>query len=316
MSSLLVKLPNWMGDILFSYDLLYSLSSEFERIAVCTSINHRELFEIFPIPHTEVIAYPRENWPNLDRETIQKINDFGADETLILPNSFGSALIMRYAGASHLCGYATEHRSFLMHRSVPAPAFRIHQTEYYLRLLKLFDAGSSPYPLPNHREKVERVVMHPGASKIERAWPLERFLKLAEKFRADGIEVVFVSGEKIATNGFQAVVNPRLSEFGELLKTASLFIGNDSGPLHFAQQCGAPVVGIYGPGNPITTGPRNVSPHRVVYHAFPCSPCSQRYFKECEPSENQKPFCIETITVDEVWRACSELIQTKVAQAK
>jgi ADP-heptose:LPS heptosyltransferase len=314
MSSLLVKLPNWMGDILFSYDLLYSLSSQFERIAVCTSINHRDLFEIFPVPHTEVIAYPRENWPNLDRETIQKISDFQADQTLILPNSFGSALIMRYAGASHLCGYDTEHRSFLMHRAIPAPPFRIHQTEYYLRLLTLFDAGCSSYPLKNHSTRIDRVVMHPGASKIERAWHLERFLKLAEQFREQGTEVVLVSGDRISSNGFRTLVNPPLSEFSELLKTASLFVGNDSGPLHFAQQCGTPVVGIYGPGNPITTGPRNVSPNRVVYRAFPCSPCSQRYFKECEPSENQKPFCIETITVEEVWHTCSKLMKTTEAQ--
>jgi ADP-heptose:LPS heptosyltransferase len=297
-----------MGDILFSYDLLYSLSSQFDRICVCTSVNHRELFDLFPIPKTEVIAYPRENWPNLDRETIKSISDFKADQTLILPNSFGSALIMKYAGASRLCGYNTEHRGLLLQHSISPPSFRIHQTEYYLRLLKLFEDSPKSYPFQNHSERINRVVMHPGASKIERAWPLERFLQLGEKFRADGIEVVVVSGEKVSTNGFQSMVSPRLSEFAELLKSASLFVGNDSGPLHFAQQCGTAVVGIYGPGNPITTGPRNVSSHRVVYHAFPCSPCSQRYFKECEPSENQKPFCIETITVEEVWRASRELL--------
>jgi heptosyltransferase II len=308
MSSLLVKLPNWMGDILFSYDLLYSLSVQFDRMAVCTSLNHRDLFEIFPIPNTEVIAYPPENWPNLDRDTMRRIYDFRAERTLILPNSFGSAIIMRYAGASHLCGYDTEHRSFLMQHSISPAPLRIHQTEYYLRLLRLFDFPREAYPLQNHLQRTSRVVIHPGASKMERAWPLARFTELANQLRGDGFEAVFVSGQKIPVNGFPSLVSPRLSEFAELLNGASLFVGNDSGPLHFAQQCGAPVVGIYGPGNPITTGPRSISPHRVVYHSFPCSPCSQRYFKECEPSENQKPFCIETITVEEVARACSELI--------
>lgn len=308
MSSLLVKLPNWMGDILFSYDLLFTLAREFDRMAVCTSTNNAELFEIFPLPNTEVIAYPPENWPNLDRETIKRITDYRANVTLVLPNSFGAALIMRYAGASHLYGYSTEHRSFLMERSIAAPPFRVHQTEYYLRLLQLFQSTPSSYLAPNHSVRTDRVVMHPGASKMERAWPLNRFLDLARRFREQGTDVVFVSGERINANGFEMMVRPRLAEFARLLKESALFIGNDSGPLHFAQQCGTPVVGIYGPGNPITTGPRKISPSRVVYHAFPCSPCSQRYFKECEPSPNQKPFCIESISVEEVWRISRELL--------
>lgn len=308
MTSLLIKLPNWMGDILFSYDVLFSLSRQFDRLALCTSDPHQELFQIFPIPDAEVIAYASENWPNLDRETIRKIWDFQADETLILPNSFGSALIMKYAGASHLCGYDTEHRGLLMHRSIPAPRFRLHQTEYYLRLLKLFNAQPTKYPLKNAISRKNIALLHPGASKIQRAWPLDRFIEVGEKLRKKGMEVVFVSGEKISANGFEVLVRPSLSEFAELLRTCSLFLGNDSGPLHLAQQCGAPVVGIYGPGNPITTGPRSISPHRIVYHAFPCSPCRQKYFKECEPATNQKPFCIDTISVEEVWRACAELL--------
>src|SRR5437867_4005662 len=116
MKSILVKLPNWMGDILFSYDLLYTLTSRFERMSVMTSTDHQELFDVFPLPKTEVIAYPPEHWPNFNRETIGKIQEFRADLTLVLPNSFGSALTLRYAGARNLVGYNTEHRAILLNK--------------------------------------------------------------------------------------------------------------------------------------------------------------------------------------------------------
>src|SRR3990172_520231 len=101
-SSILVKLPNWMGDVLFSYDLLYTLSQSFDRLGLATSTDHAELFSIFPLPRVEVIAYPASSWPYCDRNTINKIRQFDADLGLLLPNSIGSALLLRYAGVSRL----------------------------------------------------------------------------------------------------------------------------------------------------------------------------------------------------------------------
>ena len=65
MSTLIVKLPNWLGDILFSMDLLYSLGLRFTKLGLCTSDQHAPLFEIFPIPNSEIIQYKSESWPFL-----------------------------------------------------------------------------------------------------------------------------------------------------------------------------------------------------------------------------------------------------------
>ncbi len=292
---------------MFSYDLLYSLSRHFDRIAVCTSSQFRELFEIFPVPRTTVIAYAPESWPHWDPETIHEIEDFRADAGLLLPNSIGAALALRWAGVSKLYGYDTERRDFLLAGALKPPGYRIHQTDYFLRLLNLFGISETLYPAPAAAQRERTVVIHPGASKKERAWHLERFLEIAKGLQERGVNVQFVSGEKIHAGDFPVLVRPSLWEFTELLRKSSLFIGNDSGPLHLAQQCGTPVVGIYGPGDPKVTGPRPISLARVVYHSFPCSPCRQRYFRECDPSENGKPFCIERITVNEVLRICAQM---------
>ena len=306
--SILVKLPNWMGDILFSYDLLHTLARHFNRVGMLTSAQHEELFSIFPIPGTQAITYPTEEWPHLSRLTVRKIRDFKPEAGLLLPNSFGSALVLRYAGVSRLFGYGSEHRGLLLKKSIRVPPQRIHQTQYYLKLLELFDLQAIPYPSNHSSPKEKLVILHPGASKRPRAWHLERFAKVAQEIRERGFDVLFVSGETIRVGPFPVMVRPSLSDFSRVLKGCSLFIGNDSGPLHLAQQCGAPVLGIYGPGNPLTTGPRPISPHRVVYHTFPCSPCRQNFFKDCAPAPSGKPFCIETINPNEVLKAALELL--------
>jgi ADP-heptose:LPS heptosyltransferase len=299
-----------MGDILFSFDLLYSLSFQYKRIGLCTSSQHAKLFEIFPIPNCEIVEYEVGEWPYLNRESILRIGHFQGDEGLLLPNSIGSALIFKYAGVDRLLGYDTEHRGFLLSKSIQVPAIKIHQAESYLKLLELFDAPARSYPPPSFAEREPLLVIHPGASKRERAWPLDRFLKVADHFKKEGWEVDIISGEVLPDCDYLTRVNPALVEFTSLLKRCSLFVGNDSGPLHLAQQCGAPVVGIYGPGDPLITGPREISPAQVIYHNFPCSPCRQKYFDECDPSPNQKPFCIETISTLEVIRAAEQLCKT------
>ena len=309
--AILVKLPNWMGDILFSYDLLYTLSKQFDRVGILTSSQHADLFRIFPQPNTELITYPAEEWPYLSAATRRRIKEFNAQGCLLLPNSFGAALALRRAGISHLYGYRCEHRRWLLKKSIAAPTRRLHQRLYYLELLRLFDLQPLDYPGPEPSSREPMVILHPGASKPPRAWHLERFVKVAEAMREKGFEPIFVSGERVRVGPFRVIVRPPLQELCDLLRRCSLFIGNDSGPLHLAQQCGAPVVGIYGPGDPLITGPRPCSPSRVVYHGFPCSPCRQKFFKECSPAASGKPFCLETINPEEVLKAGIELIEKK-----
>ncbi len=50
-----------------------------------------------------------------------------------------------------------------------------------------------------------------------------------------------------------------------LIRRARLFVGGDTGPLHLACAVGCPVVGLYGPTDPVVNGPWGV-PHAVVSH--------------------------------------------------
>ncbi len=166
------------------------------------------------------------------------------------------------------------------------------------------------------------ITIHPGASKIERAWHADRFGILCQNLiKAYPVRIVLLGTheeklllERISSfcspDNMAIVVKLDLVEITQLLKVSQLFIGNDSGLLHLASLVGTPVVGIFGPGHAATTGPfTDVKKQEVVTRNYSCSPCSQRFFKECEASLHQKPECLETISVKEVSEAVQKIVK-------
>jgi heptosyltransferase-2 len=93
-----------------------------------------------------------------------------------------------------------------------------------------------------------------------------------------------------------------------VLRRGTIFVGNDSGIMHLAAAAGLPLVALFGPQSPVRFGPWGPNT-RLIYKQYPCSPCRQKFFRECEPSPRGKPACIESITVDEVFGACRALLE-------
>jgi len=80
--------------------------------------------------------------------------------------------------------------------------------------------------------------------------------------------------------------------------------------MHLAAMVGTPVIGIFGPGHPNTTGPfMAAEKYEILTQKYSCSPCRQRFFKECKPSPHNKPYCLEDITVKDVYEAIHRLLK-------
>jgi ADP-heptose:LPS heptosyltransferase len=105
------------------------------------------------------------------------------------------------------------------------------------------------------------VVIHPGAGSPAKCWPAERFIELAGRLRAAGRGVCFCIGEvererwpaetvrKLESAG--EVRQPQtLVELFDLIRGASAFVGNDSGPGHVAGILGVPTLSLFGPTDP------------------------------------------------------------------
>lgn len=119
------------------------------------------------------------------------------------------------------------------------------------------------------------IVIHPGAGKPEKCWPIERFVELTDRLHRAGRTVRFLLGEtelekwpaksidaisKIATVHRPTTYIDLLYE----LSSASAFVGNDSGPGHLAAIIGVPTISLFG-SEP--TRWRPIGPHVSVIHA-------------------------------------------------
>jgi ADP-heptose:LPS heptosyltransferase len=109
-------------------------------------------------------------------------------------------------------------------------------------------------PLPQR----PRAVIHAVAATPEKTWRADGFLAVAEHLRALGTEPVFIAaeaGELAPFHAFRSLAGASLEDVKGLLSSASLFVGNDSGPAHMAAAFGLPVLAIFGASDPAIWGP-------------------------------------------------------------
>ena len=149
------------------------------------------------------------------------------------------------------------------------------------------------------------VLMNPGGGWPTKRWEPERFAELARRLSDDALDIVVTWGpgedaiaRQIAGASPAVLVESTLPELVALCERAKLFVGGDTGPMHFAASVGTPVVSIFGP----TSSDRN-GPFRrediVVERRMSCRPCYERDVCPLEHFE-----CMLEISVDQVHEAC------------
>jgi heptosyltransferase I len=162
------------------------------------------------------------------------------------------------------------------------------------------------------------VLINPGGNWVTKVWHAQRYGELAGRLMKDGLPVAVTWGPgeekmvrdlvRVAGDGIRQIPTT-LEELVALCEKARLFVGGDTGPMHFAAAVGTPIVSIFGP----TSSDRN-GPFRrediVVERRLACRPCYER--DKC-PLEHWE--CMEHITVDHVYEACKKRLLLSGTQA-
>ena len=116
----------------------------------------------------------------------------------------------------------------------------------------LYTAGPPPKPSP-------RAVIHPFASAPSKAWPADRFAALAVWLRDERkIPVTIVGADTddfTPFRSFDILRGASLDILKRTLQSATLFIGNDSGPAHMAAAFGLPATVLFGSSDPVIWAP-------------------------------------------------------------
>jgi ADP-heptose:LPS heptosyltransferase len=77
----------------------------------------------------------------------------------------------------------------------------------------------------------------------------------------------------------------------EWLRLSELVITNDTGPMHVAAALRRPVVALFGPTEPGSTGPYGQRQNVIQVSSLPCMPCMKDYCAYKEPLA-----CLQGIT--------------------
>ncbi len=256
------------------------------------------------------------------------------DKVYVLKRSLSSAIIALLTGAPERIGFNTEGRGFLLTKKVPYRHDQ-HEVRNFLDVLKkdgvvVDDDYLEAWLSDEEKAFADKflksagvcpdeviVALHPFTANPPRAWHPDNFIRLAnrlqEKYR---IRILVFGGkrdvdparkfqEEITPSPIMAVGTTTLRESMALLARCRLLICNDSGIMHLAASLRVPLVALFGPQSPAKFGPWGEK-CMIIYKAFNCSPCKQKFFQECEPSERMSPRCMEAIGVGEVLESIEE----------
>jgi len=335
--NILVRTPNWVGDAVMSTPCLRALRNLYPsakitllaRSYVCEIYNHAPWFD-------EIISYEREGKHSgpggfLRLTGILRRRQF--DLAVLLPNSFGSALMARLAGIPHRIGYQRDGRGWLLTDSLQPIRSRgrvipRNMVDYYLELchhlgarncsrhVELFvsDKGESTADkiLGNADRSRPLIGLNPGgAFGSSKCWMPERFAKVAdllfERYNAQPILFSAPSEKQIAdrvvssaTHPILRVGNIDLDALKSLMRRCTLLVTNDTGARHIAVAFDKPVVVIMGSTSSLYTD-ANLEKTMIVRKRVDCGPCQQKICK-------QDHRCMTSITVEDVVSAVDRLI--------
>jgi heptosyltransferase-2 len=300
--SLIVRLPNWLGDTVMAVPTLSALRQAYPQSRVTLAGPWAPLLAGQGLAET-LIAYPRA-WLGRLRMA-DTVHAVGASVALLLPNSLEAALAARYWGARRRVGFATGGRSWLLTDAIPLPSPRRHQVDEYLALLGPLGVPpgeTTPRLTPPAPESEERqaaralledvgaraggpiVGVHLGAAYgASKVWPAERVAEFCREMDAAGAVPVLLgtaasaalAAELTRAGSVRSLVGrDRPDLLPALLAEVTVLVCGDTGPGHLAAALGTPVVALFGPTDPALSAPRGRV--RMLAHPVPCAPCFLR----------------------------------------
>lgn len=203
-------------------------------------------------------------------------------------------------GAKRRYGYPRAGSRFFLNHPVERPAPESDRYEFWRTVahelgIELPERHELPLPVARPDGPI---IVHTGAAREVRVWPLERFRQLITGLRRQGREVIVACDEGqrgwwLAAGETDVRTPHSIAELVQLLDRAGYFLGNDSGPGHLAAYCGVPTFTIFGPQLPEWFAPLHPKAEWIEGAPCPYKPCHDYCCFDV-------PHCIINVTLEEV----------------
>lgn len=330
-----IFLPNWIGDAVMATPALRALRRTFPE-AELVGIHRPYISEVLAGTELidRALLYDKSS-PEAEHHGLafaRQLRREQFDLILLLTNSLRTGWMAWLSGAKRRVGYANEGRGWLL--TDPLPGFHRSTVrsalDNYLELVEHLGCEVSSKrtelstlskdetqwaaflcTLDEELTRLPIVTLNPGGAFGEaKHWPSQHFAELSRRI-VDGyhktVVVMCGPGERdIAREIVRLANRPRVVSLADrslsiglskaAVKHSELLITTDSGPRHFAQPFGTPVVTLFGPthiGYSETYYEKSVHLQLKV----DCGPCQER---TCPLGHHR---CMTDLSVDRVFRA-------------
>lgn len=283
-SRLWIRLPNWLGDVIMVLPIIRAIAKEDPTVEI-TLLGQGHF-----IPFLEMLgvgdvyqALPPKNAKGYYRHFRQYRRD-APDCYLLFTNSLRGDLEAWHTGCARRIGMVRPRkwRPLLTTKwKVPADLdeSQVHQLRVWEQMLRSVQLEGALDLSPIRLAGADLAAPRTGDGGViglicgtendpSKRWPVARWRALIKQAHARWPELRFklfgTSRDAEITRQVAAEMGDHvedvagktdLIEFAEALSSCTLLVCNDTGGMHIANALGVPVVGVFGPTNPVRTGP-------------------------------------------------------------
>jgi lipopolysaccharide heptosyltransferase I len=314
---ILIVKPSAIGDVVHTLPVLNLLRKRFSAAHIawlvtpaCSGIldGHPQL--------NEIILFDRHGGVAAIREVCRKLRAGKFDLVLDLQGLLRSGIFTFATRAPVRVGFANarEMAPAFYNRRIEVLNAEVHAMDRYLAMAEAIGCECGPVEYVWPTDDADRfavktmvgdrcyAVLLPGTNWATKRWPAEKFAALVEPLKNRfGLDTV-IAGRGQDTAAMAALAGgainltdkTTLRQLVALLENAAVVIANDSGPMHIAAALGRPLVTLFGPTNPVRTGPYQRQ-DTVVRLDIVCSPC---YSRKCSHQSCLQQLAIEPVLAE------------------
>lgn len=293
--NILIRLPNWLGDMVMSTAFVQAVKNHFPNATVdlIAKKGIDFLLDYFPA-HGRRFVFNKEDYKGITGarrfgKLIKKEKKY--DLFFCLPDSFSSAIMGQTIGAKQRVGYKKELRSVFLTHSYTKKK-KLHRVDEYIDLLQLFIQTEVPVPrvelLVASADKKDSLIININSEAVSRRLPKEKAISIINNIRQKITqEIILVGSNKeieFVTSVYDALSNKNnitnlagktsLADMVNTFGSNKLMLTTDSGPAHVANALGVYTIVLFGAGNEYNTAPYNANNRQIIrLGQLPCEPC-------------------------------------------
>ncbi len=341
---ILILKPSSLGDVIHALPVLRSLKRHFPKGEIYWWLDAALLPLLDKDPDLSgIIPFQRKRWAAPRRWpeialSLRTMRQHHFDWAIDLQGLARSSLFAWLANARLTVGLdnvregSREGARALYDVTPPRAPAHMHAVDRYLAVLPLLGVPVQRdfNWLPSHPDiaaQVEQkwhpagsrwVALLPGGRWDNKRWPVPCFVELVNlmrqipevKFVILGSQNEHALGQTIAAADPARCLNlaglTSLAEMIECLHLSRLIITNDTGPMHAAVALRRPVIALFGPTDPLSTGPYGQLGNVLQNTSLPCVPCLKQKCYYREPLA-----CLRSITPLAVFQRAIQLLESR-----